>query len=318
VTGGLSRGGLRGLRTTLLLACALAATGAAHRQMDTASRIDRGEMFVPSPKQARLSTLGFDGLVADFWWLRAVQIVGGERYGVGAHAPLIGRLVDVVTTIDPWVDHPYRFAAVWLTESVESVQAANRLLERAIAYHPRDWRNRHYLGFNYFFYLSDDERAAEILEGAVQLPGAPPYLAGLVAKLRTHRGGLDTAAAFLQELVRTTDDPYAEAEYLKALDEVETERRARALDRARRRYRERTGRDISAVEDLLAGPRPVLRKLPPAHPLLPGFRWELDAETGEIVSSYYEGRYRPRVHRLDRERRAQWKRQLEAQAESAR
>jgi hypothetical protein len=318
VTGGLSRGGLRGLRTALLLACALVVTGAAHRHMDTGSHLDRGEMFVPSPKQARLSTLGFDGLVADYWWLRAVQLVGGELYGAGQHAPLIGRLVDLVTSIDPWVGHPYRFAAVWLTDSIESVQAANRLLERAIAYHPRDWRNRHYLGFNHFFYLSDDERAAEVLERAVGLPGAPAYLGALVAKLRTHRGGLETSAAFLQELVRTTDDPYAEAEYLKALDEVETERRARLLDRARRAYRERTGRDIARVEDLVAGPRPVLRTLPPAHPLLPGFGWELDAETGEIVSSYYGSRYRPRVHRLDRERRAEWKRQLEARAGSDR
>lgn len=318
MTVALSRGGLRGARTALLLACALTTLCVAHLHMDTTAGLDRGEMFVPSPRQARLSTLGFDGVVADYWWLRAVQLVGGELAGAGPYVRLIGQLIDVVTSVDPWVGHPYRFAAVWLTDSVENVQTANRLLERAIAYHPRDWRNRHYLGFNYFYYLSDEERAADVLEQAVELPGAPAYLAGLVAKLRNDRDGLETSAAFLEELAQTTEDPYAEAEYLKALDEVETERRARLLDRARRKYRKRTGHDIGSVEDLVRGPRPVLRALPPAHPVLPGFLWEIDAETGQIVSSYYGARYGARVHYLDRERRERWKEQLDAQKEAAR
>ena len=67
--------------------------------------------------------------------------------------------------------------------------------------------------------------------------------------------------------------------YLKALDEVATERRARLLDAARAAYRSRFGRDIARVEDLVRGPSPLLRRLPPAHPHFPGFEWELDPET---------------------------------------
>jgi len=303
-------------RLALLLG-AVATAGMAHQRMDTSSRVDREARFVPRPEQARLSSLGFNALVADAYWIEAVQIVGGERVGAGQHGPLIGRLIDVVTSLDPWVGHPYRFAAVWLTGRLEDVLQANALLERSIAYHPRDWRNRHYLGFNHFFYLGDEPRAAEILEPAVGLPDAPKYLGALVAKLRQRSGGLEAAEQFLVQLARSTEDEYARATYLKALDEVATERRARLLDAARAAYRSRFGRDITRVEDLVSGPSPVLRRLPPAHPHFPGFEWEIDPQTGEIFSSFYRARYRARMQHPDRERRDRWRRSLEAREEGS-
>jgi hypothetical protein len=299
-----------------LLLGALLAADLAHQRMDSSARIDQGERFLPRPQQARLSALGFDALVADYHWLQAIQIVGGEPEGVGKHESLIGRLIELVTTLDPWVGPAYRFAAVWLTDSEESVQRANALLERAIAYHPRDWRNRHYLGFNHFFYLGDNPRAADVLESAVGLPDAPAYLGTLVARLRMDRDGLETVATFLTELAAGTEDEYARAEYLKALDEVETERRARVLDAARGAYRRRAGRDIRRVEDLVRGPHRVLRRLPPAHPHFRDFDWTLDPESGEIVSSFYGSRYAPHAHRLDRERRERWRREAVAGEEA--
>lgn len=295
-------------RQLALFAAAALLTGIAHAHIDTATRAARGEMFVPRPDRARLSTLGFDAVVADYYWLQAVQVVGGVLEGVAKRAGQIAKLIDVTTTVDPWVGHPYRFAAVWLTENEAEVRAANRLLERGIAYHPLDWRNRYHLGFNYFFFLEDNARAADVLEGALGLEGAPSYLGGLVARLRADRGGLDTAAHFLAELARTADDEYARAGYLKALDEIQTERVARRLDKARAKYQRRHGRDIERVADLLAGPDPVLRRLPPAHPHFGAdFEWVIDEESGQIVSSFYRRRYGLHIHPLDAERRERWR-----------
>jgi hypothetical protein len=283
-----------------------------HRAMDTSSKVGQGEFFVPRPEQARLTALGFDAVLSDYYWLQAVQIVGGDPQGVAHWAGLVGRLVDVVTALDPWVGHPSRFAAVWMTDSVDSVLHANALLRRAISYHPRDWRNYHYLGFNDFFYLGDDAAAADALEHAVGLPDAPPYLAALVAKLREQREGLDTAAAFLEELARSTEDEYARAEYLKSLDEIETERRARFLDRARAEYRRRNGRDIRSVAELAQGPGRVLDALPPAHPHFRAFQWVIDPATGAIVSSFYKERYHPHLQSEDEQRRKEWRKAAQA------
>jgi hypothetical protein len=251
--------------------------------------------------------MGFDAVVADYYWLLAIQLVGGASAMESIPTDEVGRLIDVVTTIDPWVDHPYRFAALWLTDSEANVRHANRLLRRGIAHHPEEWRNRYHLGFNHFFYLGDNQRAADWLETAIPLKNSPLYLGPLVARLRSERGGLETAAAFLQEMVRGADDGYARAEYEKALDEIQVERAARYLDAARAEYRRRFGRDISRVEDLTARPDPVLPFLPPAHPHLEGWSWVLDEESGEIVSSFYGSRYHLHAHPADLERRNRWK-----------
>jgi hypothetical protein len=275
-------------------------------------------MRVPSPDHVQLWSLGFDAAVADYYWLRAIGIVGAESGAIEQHGEVIADLIDVVTTVDPWVGHPYRFAAVWLTRDREMIERGNRLLERGISYHPLDWRNRYHLGFNYFYYLDEQLRAADVLEGAIGLEGAPGYLAPLVARLRSERGGLQVAAAFLVQMVESTEDEYKKAEYLKALDEIQIEERARFLDDARTEYWRRNGRDIERVTDLLAGPNPVLQRLPRAQLYLDGFEWTLDPATGQIVSSYYRIRYQLHETQTDRKRKQKWRERGESvEAEGA-
>ena len=177
-----------GLRRGILAVCAIAATAAAHLSMDTRSQEDADGYALPSPAQARVSCWASAPWSPTIYWLQAMHLVGSLRGDVDAQEPRIASLIELVTGLDPWVDHPYRFAAIWLDDGVESVQRANRLLERAISYHPLDWRNRHYLGFNHFYRLDDQPRAAEVLEGAIGLEGAPNYLGPLVAKLRAEGG----------------------------------------------------------------------------------------------------------------------------------
>jgi len=292
-------------RLFTLVVLTIAALGVALVQgwVPLRTRAELGDPFVPRPEVAKLSSMGFHAVMADYYWLQAVQIVGGSMRPED-EGTLLGRFIDVVTTVDPWVGHPYRFAAIWLTGSEADVRQANRLLERSLPYHPNEWRNRFYLGFNYFYYLEESEPAAHWLEEAAKIEGAPRYLAGLAARLRAGHGGLEVAAGMIRKLLADTDDPYARAEYEKMLDEIETERRARFLDAARKAYRKGHGEDIQAVEDLLKGPYPVLQKLPPE---LHDWEWVLSEDTGEIVSSYYGRRYRPHYSASERAQRDGWR-----------
>lgn len=288
-----------------LAAAVVAATAAVHGQMPAPARAARGELFVPRPEVARATALGFDGVLADYYWLQAIQIVGGDALPE-QRSDVLGALIDVVTTLDPRVDHPYRFAAVWLTDREESVRRANALLERGIAAHPHDWRNRFYLGFNHFFYLQEPIEAADALEGAIALPGAPLYLHRLVARLKSAEAGLEVAEAFLRELLQGELDPHAQAQFEKALDEIATERLARVLDAARAAYVERHGRDIASIEDLVTGPAPILRALPPEPH---GGGWIVDPTTGQVVSDVVGHRYEPKLDPVSRGRLERWRAQ---------
>ena len=295
----------------------VAATAAVHASMPAHSRVGRGDAFIPRPAIAKLASLGFDAVLADFYWLWAVQIVGRSDMDPSLHSVELGRLIDVVTTLDPWVDHPYRFAAVWLIDNEENVRTANRLLERGIEHHPQDWRNRYHLAFNHFFFLQEHREAAAALEPAIHLPGAPVYLPRLVARLRSESADLNAAALFLSEIIASTPDPAAKAQYQGALDEIEVERNARILDRARAVYQERHGRDIADVWDLVVEMPAIVSELPSAVPsslpesLRSGAQWEIDEKSGRIVSSHYGRRYELNVKPIDRKRNEEWQRKRE-------
>ncbi len=290
------------------LSCALVAgaTALVHAGMDTPTAAASGRLRVPGPERARALALGFEPVIADYYWIQALQLVGDAERPTGRNET-VAALIDLVTGLDPWVDHPYRFAALWLTESEGEVRHANRLLERGIAYHPLDWRNRFYLGYNHFFYLEDNARAADALESALRFPDAPDYLGSFVTRLRASSDGLDTAALFLERLIAQTEDEYARVDYLEAFDQIETERRARRLDRARAEFARRHGRDIREPAELWSGPLRVLGGAPSAHPQIAGQRWVIDTASREIVSSYYGRRYRIHVNPADEAQRRAWR-----------
>jgi tetratricopeptide (TPR) repeat protein len=299
-----------------LLGVLVTGTGVIHARISQQSIAERdADAFVPRPEFAKIAALGFDTVMADFYWLQAVQVVGSANANPVQYGTHLGRLIDVVTTLDPWVDHAYRFAAIWLTGSEEDVRSANRLLERSFDYHPWEWRNRFYLGYNLFFYLGENEQAANVLEAASRLDYSPRYLARLVARLRSEHADIETAEVFLRQLLTDAPDPMSANEYRSALDEIEIERRARHLDRARESYRKLNGFDVDSVWDLVRAEGAVLEKIPPPWPAsLPkslvseDYRWEFDSESDRFVSSYYGHRYELTFHPRERDRVDQWKR----------
>jgi len=302
---------------------AVVGTGFVHTRIPPTRSVERGDAFIPKPELSRLLSLGFRSALADYYWLQAIQEIGGINPVDEQVATRVGKLIDLVTTLDPWVDHPYRFAAIWMTHSEQNVREANRLLRRGIRYHPDEWRDWFYLGFNHYFYLLENEQAAEALHQASLLPASPLYLPRLVARLRSATADIDVAETFLREMTRRAPNDEARAQYAAALDEIEVEKRARLLDRARKAYAELYGRDIDGIEDLVRGSQPILSSLPSPEPdslplpLRRGAIWQIDPESGQIVSSYYGSRYELHYSPLDRERAERWRQKRESKRSEA-
>jgi len=118
-----------------------------------------------SPDTAKRFSLGFSGLVADWYWLKALQYIGGkleEQASPARERPpaaeldrlkaldprVLVRLFDMISTLDPRFTAVYEFAAVILP--AVDVPAAATLLEKGIQANPDQWYLHQQLAYIYW------------------------------------------------------------------------------------------------------------------------------------------------------------------------
>ena len=84
-----------------------------------ASRLETRLLYIPDGEVLDRMALSFDVLLADVYWIRAIQHYGGTRQSEGEEKnyDLLGPLLDVATTLDPRFNAAYRFGAIFLTRA---------------------------------------------------------------------------------------------------------------------------------------------------------------------------------------------------------
>ncbi len=125
----------------------------------------------PGPAAKRMA-LGYDTVVADVYWMRAVVYYGGQRLGDESKRTydLLYPMLDLVTTLDPRFSVAYRFGAIFLTEAYPNgpgrPDLSIALLERGIAQDGGRWEYMHDIGFIHYWWLHDYTKAAEWFDRA--------------------------------------------------------------------------------------------------------------------------------------------------------
>jgi tetratricopeptide (TPR) repeat protein len=151
-------------------------------------------------KTARRMSLGFNGLAADWYWMRSLQYVGKKFLNFegnislddlsGLNMKLLAPLLETATTLDPEFIEPYEYAAVILP-SVD-VQQAIRLTQKGIDANPHAWRLYHHLGYIYWR-QGQYELASETYRRGAQISGAPAWMEAMRARLVSEGGSRATA-----------------------------------------------------------------------------------------------------------------------------
>ena len=161
------------------------------RHAERARRALGDDAFVPAPGgRARSRRSASTRCSPTTTGSRRSRSSARERAASGAGPTLLGALIDVVTTLDPWVRPPLPLRGGLAHRRRARACARRTSCSSAASSTTRDdWRNRFYLGFNHFFYLDEYEQAAAVLEEAIELPGAPLYLRRLVARLKRATAG---------------------------------------------------------------------------------------------------------------------------------
>lgn len=183
-----------------------------HRTTKIVNETDE-RLYLSGPTLRRLS-LGFNGLVSDWYWMRSLQYVGHKIIDRPKHQQLdnlgelnlqlLAPLLDRATTLDPQFMQPYEYAAIVLPDI--DLQEAIRITQKGIAANPNAWRLRQYLGYIYW-QQGDFKTAAEIYGQAAQLPYAPYWLEAMRAQMLAQGGSRDTARKIYSQMYLESDEP---------------------------------------------------------------------------------------------------------------
>lgn len=170
--------------------------------------------WVRSPEVMRRLVLGFDGIAADIYWIRAVQYYGGTKLAAGENKDysLLFPLLDATTTLDPRFNIAYRFGAILLSEGYPNgpgrPEDAIALLEKGIRESPNKWEYYLDAGFVHYWWRDDPRAAAEWFVRASKLPNAPNWLQPLAASVLAEGGDRVAARLLWTQLAETAEQDW--------------------------------------------------------------------------------------------------------------
>lgn len=215
-------------------------------------------------KTARRMSLGFNGLAADWYWMRSIQYVGRKIMNHPEDMPLdnltqlnlklLAPLLDTATTLDPEFLDPYEYAAVVLPAI--DVEQAIRITQKGIAANPQAWRLYHHLGYIYW-QQREYAAASEIYSLGAQIPGAPPWMEAMKAKMAADGGSRSTAREIYTRMYEQSAEEQVRKMAHVRLMQLDSLDQRDGLRRLLTAYQARTGKCPNSWKEL----DPFLRAL---------------------------------------------------------
>ncbi len=254
---------LTAILVLILLALHLMTLGKVTQEKNSFSQTEADAFVVPSPL-LKITALEFDGLVSDILFLQVLVFRGKKMERRGADVLLsesegkwMFELLQVATDLDPYFVDPYYFANANLTWGPGLIKETNVLLEKGSRYRDWDWLLPFFAGFNYFYFLQENDKAAEYLFESSRRPGASPILASLAARVAFKENRTESAIIFLNEILLKTEDNVLKKKYENRLEAL---RGILVLEKAIESYRSKTGRTPTTMKELVN--RHIIAKIP--------------------------------------------------------
>ncbi len=239
-------------------------------------------LWLQSGQFLKRASLGFENVVADVYWIRAVVYYGSMRRAVEGRRDfaLLDPLLTFVTTLDPKFRVAYRFGAIFLTEAYPDgpgrPDLAIALLQRGIAANPTAWEYFHDIGFVYYWWLQDYQAAASWFANGAPLPDAPAGLQPLAATTLAQGGDRQSSLQLWRQL-GDSDIEWLRSTAKHRLTQIDAMDLVDEVNRAVRRFTTREGRPPHDFTEVIARER--LRGWPLDSTGVP---FEYDAATNRL------------------------------------
>jgi tetratricopeptide (TPR) repeat protein len=251
---------------SVLLLLSLASSVLLLRRLDQvrASATLEDVLYFTSPKLVKRLSLGYNGLLADIYWTRAVQYFGGRHATGAADYNLLAPLLEITTALDPKLIVAYEFGANFLgpkpPEGAGQPDKAIALLEGGIRTNPDNWKLYYDLGFFYYMDLKDYARAAEAFERGTKVPKAHPFLRVLAAQMAQHAGEIQTARMLWQATYASTQDDMIRQNAVEHLRALQVDENITELETMVAQYEQQTGVTPSSFNVMIGAG--ILRAVP--------------------------------------------------------
>jgi tetratricopeptide (TPR) repeat protein len=239
-------------------------------------------LYISSPKLLKRLSLGYEGLLADVYWTRAVQYYGGLHHWGGGRYELLWPLLNITTQLDPHLIPAYEYGATFLSAAPPNgagvPDQAIQLMEYGIKENPNDWHLYYDLGYIYYD-LKDYDQASVVFDRGSRVPNAHPFLKILAAKMAQHGAELETAQTLWSSVYETTHDKYIRENAVWHLRAVKVAQDVTQLEQLVDIYREKYGQLPHSFRDIeMAG----LLRAAPVDPV--GNEYQLDSKGNVFIS----------------------------------
>jgi tetratricopeptide (TPR) repeat protein len=247
-------------------------------------RPERGVLYVRSGEAVKRMALSYSAVLADAYWIRALQYYGGTRLSAGASKDysLLYPLLDITTTLDPLFNIAYRFGATFLAEAYPGgagrPDLAVALLQKGVRYRPDNWRYLQDIGFVYYWWVGDYREAAAWFEKAANVPGAPWWMKSLAAVTLAQGGDRRSSRILWQSLLEGADNDWLRKEAVRRLQQLDALDQIDQLQAVVRAYASRTGSVPGSWQTLVSA---GYLRWAPADPT--GTPYVLSPQTGVVT-----------------------------------
>lgn len=215
-------------------------------------------LYVRSPEAMKRMALSYDSLLADVYWIRAIQHYGDTKRSADHDKSydLLYPLLDLTTSLDPRFNAAYQFGAIFLAEQPPAGPGqpaqAIALLEKGIRAQPDNWRLVQALGFIHYWWYEDYPTAARWFDEAARRPGAPVWMAPLAAVTLAQGGNRNASRQMWRSIAENERDEWFRTEALRRLQQLDALDQMDALRLALGAYSSGTGRPAGRWEDVIA------------------------------------------------------------------
>ncbi len=235
------------------------------------AKLEEERLYLTGNTLKRMS-LGFNGLVADWYWMRSLQYVGNKMLNhpgevqIDNLGPLDMRLLypllDTATTLDPQFLVAYKYGAVVLPTINE--EQAIKLIRKGMEQNPEDWRLYQHLGYIYWKH-GEYKLSSETYGEGAKKSGAPPWMREMSARMAAEGGSHDTAREIYTRLYEQTDDAKVKDLLARRLMQVDALEELDAINAAFKNFQQRNGRCPNTWREASAELRAA--RLPNGKPL---------------------------------------------------